>query len=59
TDALPVKLKKPQKKERWFTYFVFMHNKKKFVQQRTAKDIWQNLYEFFVITPPLFNAGLL
>jgi A/G-specific adenine glycosylase len=57
-DVLPVKLKKPAKKERWFTYFIFHHNKKKFVQQRTAKDIWQNLYEFYLAetaTDPEWN----
>ena len=48
-DVLPVKLKKPVKKERWFSYFIFHHNKKKFVQQRTAKDIWQNLHEFYLV----------
>ena len=46
---LPVKLKKPAKKERWFTYFIFSHNNKKFVRQRTAKDIWQNLHEFYLV----------
>ncbi len=58
TDVLPVKLKKPKKKERWFTYFIFIQNKKKFVQQRTAKDIWQNLYEFYLVetaTDPEWN----
>jgi A/G-specific adenine glycosylase len=48
-DLLPVKQEKPAKKERWFSYFIFNHNKKKFVRQRTAKDIWQNLHEFFLI----------
>jgi len=48
-DGLPVKLKKSAKKERWFSYFIFHHNKKKFVHQRTAKDIWQNLHEFYLV----------
>ncbi|MEP6466618.1 MAG: A/G-specific adenine glycosylase [Parafilimonas sp.] len=47
-NQLPVKIKKLQKKERWFTYFIFSFNNKIFVQQRTAKDIWQNLYEFYL-----------
>jgi A/G-specific adenine glycosylase len=47
-DLLPVKLKKPLKKERWFSYFIFSFNNKKFVQQRIAKDIWQNLHEFYL-----------
>lgn len=48
TNALPVKSKKLVKKERWFSYFIFSFNQKKYVQQRTAKDIWQNLHEFYL-----------
>lgn len=47
-DALPVKLKKAAKRERWFSYFIFKHDNKKFVQRRTSKDIWQNLHEFYL-----------
>ncbi|MEP6682771.1 MAG: A/G-specific adenine glycosylase [Parafilimonas sp.] len=47
-NVLPVKIKKLNKKERWFSYFIFSFNKKTFVQQRTAKDIWQNLHEFYL-----------
>ena len=47
-SVLPVKEKSIRKKERWFTYFVFSYKDKTFVQQRTAKDIWQNLYEFYL-----------
>lgn len=47
-NVLPVKLKKAVKKERWFSYFIFNHKNKKFVHQRTAKDIWQNLHEFYL-----------
>jgi A/G-specific adenine glycosylase len=47
-DVLPVKTKKLIKKERWFSYFIFSFNQKIFVQQRTAKDIWQNLHEYFL-----------
>lgn len=47
-ELLPVKLKKTSKKERWFSYFIFSFNNKKFVKQRTAKDIWQNLHEFYL-----------
>ncbi len=57
-DLLPVKLKKQTKKIRWFSYFIFSHNKKKFVLQRTAKDIWQNLHEFYLFetaTDPEWN----
>lgn len=59
TTVLPVKLKKQTKKERWFSYFIFNHNNKKFVQQRIAKDIWQNLHEFNLLetlTDPEWNT---
>ena len=45
---LPVKQKSIIKKERWFSYFIFSFNNKTFVQERTAKDIWQNLHEFYL-----------
>ena len=48
TNILPVKSKKFIKKERWFSYFIFSFNHKKYIQQRTAKDIWQNLHEFYL-----------
>ena len=48
-DVLPVKQKRPAKKNRWFSYLILIHNKKKFVRQRTAKDIWQNLHEFYLV----------
>lgn len=58
-DVLPVKGKSIRKKERWFTYFVFSYKNKTFVQQRTSKDIWQNLYEFYLeetLTAPIWNV---
>jgi A/G-specific adenine glycosylase len=47
-SVLPVKHKNIVKKERWFSYFIFSFDHKKFVQQRTAKDIWQHLHEFYL-----------
>jgi A/G-specific adenine glycosylase len=47
-SVLPVKEKRIIKKERWFNYFVFSFNNKIFVQQRTAKDIWQHLYQYYL-----------
>jgi A/G-specific adenine glycosylase len=47
-NDLPIKTRAVVKKERWFSYFIFSFNNKIFVQQRTAKDIWQNLYEFYL-----------
>ena len=36
-------------KKRWFYYLVLEYNNKIAICQRTAKDIWQGLYEFPLI----------
>lgn len=51
-NQLPVKEKLRQKKTRWFYYFLFRVEGKVLVHQRNLKDIWQQLYEFY-----LFEAG--
>ncbi len=51
-DHLPVKLKQPHKKERWIHYFVFKHADKILIRKRSAKDIWQNLFEFYFYETP-------
>lgn len=43
---LPVKSNKTKTTNRYFNYLFIKHNDKIFLQKRTAKDIWQNLYEF-------------
>ncbi|WP_350286467.1 A/G-specific adenine glycosylase [uncultured Croceitalea sp.] len=44
---LPVKLKKTKVKNRYFNYLVFLDvNNKTTLEKRTAKGIWQNLYQF-------------
>ncbi len=48
-DALPVKQKKTRVRERWLNYIVVVCNQEVAIQQRTAKDIWQDLYEFPLI----------
>jgi len=47
-NKLPIKEKKLLKKKRWFYYFVFKYNDKILVNKRTDRDIWQNLYEFYL-----------
>lgn len=47
--ALPVKSKKLQIKTRWMYYFVFVVNDAVLIQIRNNKDIWQHLYEFYLI----------
>jgi A/G-specific adenine glycosylase len=48
-NELPVKEKTLQKQTRWFSYFVINANGKTFIHKRTSKDIWQNLYEFYLV----------
>jgi len=48
-NHLPVKEKLLQRKNRWFTWFLFTHRNKIFVTKRTGKDIWQNLFEFYLV----------
>lgn len=48
-NLLPVKEKTLQRKHRWFYYFIFAHKGKMLVHERTGKDIWQHLYEFYLL----------
>lgn len=45
----PVKDKKIKIKERFLHYFIFNYKSNVYIQKRTEKDIWQNLYEFYLI----------
>jgi A/G-specific adenine glycosylase len=46
---LPVKSKKLKVRTRYFYYFVIHSKKKIFMHRRTEKDIWQGLYDFYLI----------
>ena len=48
-NLLPVKEKTLKKKHRWFYYFLFEYQGKLLVHQRPAKDIWENLFEFYLL----------
>lgn len=49
-EKLPVKLKKTTIKKRYFNYFFLIDKKGNVItQQRTKKDIWQGLFELFLI----------
>ena len=48
-NLLPVKEKVILNKVRWFNYLIFSFQNKRLVQQRLMKDIWQELYEYFLI----------
>lgn len=49
---LPVKVKKLQRKTRYFHYIVFHHEGRLYLQKRDGNDIWRGLYEF-----PLIETG--
>ncbi len=49
---LPVKDKKIKIKSRYLHYFIFNYKNSVYIQKRTEKDIWQNLYEFYLIETP-------
>ena len=48
-NQLPVKEKTLQRKHRWFYYFLFEFDGKILVHQRKAKDVWQDLFEFYLL----------
>ncbi len=48
-NQLPVKLKKTKVRERFFNYFVIVQDDLIALRQRTDRDVWQQLYDFFLI----------
>jgi len=59
---LPVKNKAAASKNRYFHYFIIKNKNEVILQQRTAKDIWQTLYEFPLVETaephlPTINVG--
>lgn len=46
---LPVKIRNNKIKHRYFHYLIIVNENETILQQRTKKDIWQNLYEFPLI----------
>lgn len=62
-QSLPVKAKKAAVRERFFHYFVFRHRGRIALRERTARDIWQHLYDFALLEtdepkPMLLELGL-
>jgi A/G-specific adenine glycosylase len=60
-EELPIKSKKQSVKERWFYYIVAEFESKFGVNQRSEKDIWHKLFQFFLIESKteLGQAGIL
>lgn len=48
-QQLPVKQSKTKVTNRYFNYFFIQNGKSTYLQKRTKKDIWRNLYEFPLI----------
>ena len=51
-NYLPIKVKTIQKKKRFFYYFIFELDSKILVHKRVANDIWQSLFEFYLVESP-------
>jgi A/G-specific adenine glycosylase len=47
--VLPVKSKKLKVRNRYFYYFVIRHQNKILMKKREGKDIWQGLYDLYLI----------
>lgn len=58
TAQLPVKSPKQKSKKRFFWYFDAWEGDHTYLQQRTQKDIWQGLYEPYLIEAPLSEQEL-
>ena len=57
-NALPIKKKILKKELRWFSYFIMEANGRILIRERKGKDIWQNLFEFYLVetdTNPIWN----
>ncbi len=48
-NQLPIKEKVLTKKNRWLYYFLFENDGKILVYKREGKDIWQSLFEFYLV----------
>lgn len=48
-NQLPIKEKRLLKKKRNFNYFIIEYKNKLLVQKRIRKDIWENLFEFYLL----------
>jgi A/G-specific adenine glycosylase len=52
TNLIPVKLAKPEKKQRWFYYLLLESRGRVLVRERTGSDIWKNLHELVLVESP-------
>jgi A/G-specific adenine glycosylase len=52
-QELPVKQKKAGRKERYFAYLILRQSGKIWIRERTERDIWRHLNEFFLVELPM------
>ena len=52
TQEIPLKKKTKSKRSRYFFYLIFQSGDRIFIRKRKEKDIWQGLYEFFLVERP-------
>jgi A/G-specific adenine glycosylase len=45
-SEFPVRMKKPEKKKRFFLYLIICQGNNTWLRKRSGKDIWRGLYEF-------------
>jgi A/G-specific adenine glycosylase len=50
--TLPIKERKKVPRKRYFYYFVIMSKDRIAMKRRSEKDIWRNLYDFYLLEPP-------
>ena len=48
-QLLPVKKRRIKVKDRYMHYVIIYHGNRVYLRERKAKDIWQGLYEFYLI----------
>jgi len=48
-NQLPIKIKSIQRKKRQFDFFCFQYKNTWWIQKRGEGDIWQNLFQFYVV----------
>jgi len=48
-SGLPVKGKKKEVRSRYFHYWLLKYRDRFYIRQRTDKDIWQQLHEFYLV----------
>lgn len=50
--SLPIKTKKTKVRERFLNYFVIEQNHQILMRERTGKDVWAGMFDFYLIETP-------